>query len=79
MFSKCSFYGVILQLSEHFVTLVYGMIFEQDPPCMSHAVMEALVNIADWYISLLGTFIQMYNTEKASHVLPKFAMDKLVM
>jgi len=41
--------------------------------------MEALVNIVDWYASPFGTLIQMYNVEKASHVLPKFSMDKLVM
>lgn len=32
LFSKWSFPGVIIHLSNHFVTLVYRMIFEQDPP-----------------------------------------------
>lgn len=41
--------------------------------------MEALVNIEYWCASPLGTFIQMYNVEKAPYVLPKFSMDKLVM
>ena len=46
---------------------------------MSQAMMEALIDIIDWYASALGTFIQMHNAEKASHVLPNFSMDKLVM
>jgi len=46
---------------------------------MSQAMMEALIDIADWYASPLGTFILMYNAEKAPHVLPNFSMDKLVM
>lgn len=79
LFSKCSFYGVIIQFSNHFVTLVYKIIFKQDPPCMSHATIESLIDIANWYASPLGTFIQMYIAEKALHVLPKFLMDKLVM
>lgn len=41
--------------------------------------MKALINIADWYASPSNTFIQMYNVEKPPHVLPMFAMDKLVM
>ena len=46
---------------------------------MSKATMEALINITYWYASPLGTFIQMYNVEKALYVLTKFSMDKLVM
>lgn len=46
---------------------------------MSQAVMEALIDIADWYASPFSTFIQMYSVEKALHVLPKFSMDNLVM
>ncbi len=79
MFSKCIFKGVITQLSNHFFTMVYKIIFEQDPPCMSKATMEALVNIAYWYSSPFVTFIRMYNTEKSLHVLLKFALDKLIM
>jgi len=55
------------------------MIFEQELPCMSQAMMATLVNIANWYASPLGTFIRMYNVEKTLHVLPMFAMDKLIM
>lgn len=79
MLSECSFIGVITQLSDHFVTLVYKMKFKQDPPCMSKVEMEALIDIADWYASPSSTFIQMYNTEKPLHVLSKFSLDKLVM
>lgn len=46
---------------------------------MSQETMEALIDIANWYASSLGTFIRMYNMEKALHVLPKLYMDKLVM
>lgn len=41
--------------------------------------MEALIDIAHWYASPLGTFIWMYNVKKALHILTKFSMDKLVM
>lgn len=79
LFSKFIFRGVITQFSDHLVILVYNMIFEKDPPCMSMETMEALIDIADWYASPFGTFICMYSMEKPHHVLPKFAMDKLVM
>lgn len=59
--------------------MVYKMIFEQDRPYMLHGVMEALIDIADWYASPLGIFIWVYNVEKAPHVFPKFSMDKIFM
>ena len=46
---------------------------------MFQAMMEALIDIEDWYVSPLCTFIGMYNVEKALHVLPKFSIDKLIM
>ena len=55
------------------------MIVEKDPPYMLKEAMDPLFNITYWYASPLGTFIWMYNTEKAQHVLLKFSMDKLVM
>lgn len=47
LLSKCSFRGVIIWFSNHFVTLVYRMIFEQDPPCMLEEEMDALLGLAD--------------------------------
>ena len=41
--------------------------------------MEALLGIADWYASPSDTFILMFSAEKPPHVLPKFALDVLVM
>jgi len=41
--------------------------------------MEALLNIADWYASPDDTFIKMYNTKKALHLLPKLSTNKMVM
>ena len=67
LFFKCNFRGVILQLSDNFVTLVYMMIFEQDLPYMSQAAIEALVNIVDWYASPNHTFIGMFGGDKPLH------------
>ena len=79
MLSECSFRVVITWLSNNFVTSVYKMIFEQDPPCMLKAAMEALTDIADWYASPSDTFIWMYNVEKPPHVLPKFSLEIVIM
>lgn len=67
------------RLFDHFISPLYMMIFEQDPPCMSEVTMEVLLNIADWYTSPDGTFIRMQNTEKDLHLFSKFSIDKLVM
>jgi len=41
--------------------------------------MTTLIDMANWYGSLFGNFIHMYNEKKPPHVLPKFSMNKLVM
>lgn len=76
---KCSFKGVITQLSDHFVIHLYKMIFEQDPPSMSKEEMEASIGIANLYTSLSSTFIRIFSAEKPPHLLPKFSLDVLVM
>ena len=55
------------------------MIFEQDPPYMLMATMDALIDISNWYASLSNTFIRMYDTENPSHVIPKFSFNVLAM
>ena len=57
LFSECNYKGVVIWLSNHFVTPMYKLIFKQDPPCMSKEVMKELLGIADWYASPSGTFI----------------------
>ena len=67
------------RLSDYFASPLYLMIFEQDLPYMSQEAMEALLNIGDWYASPDDTFIKMYNTKKASHLLPNLSTNKMVM
>lgn len=79
MLSECSFIGVITRLSNYFVTPIYKMIFEQDPPCMSKETIEALIDIIDLYASPFDSFIRIYSTKNPMHVLSKFSLDILVM
>lgn len=67
------------RLSDHFILLLYKMIFKQDQPYMSQEAKEALHKIADWYASLGGTFIGMFGKEKPPHEISRFSMDKFVM
>jgi len=53
------------------------MIFEENPLCMTQEAMKALLNIADWYASLGGTFIKMFGGEKPLHALPRFSTYNL--
>jgi len=46
---------------------------------MLKITMEVLIDITDWCASSSGTFIQMYNAKKPSHVLLKFSFDILIM
>ncbi len=75
--SECSYQEVMVMLLEHFISPMYRMIFEQDPPYMSWEVMQSLLNIADWYASASGTFIRMFDLEKPLDELPRFTTNKL--
>lgn len=46
---------------------------------MSQEAIEAIVDIADWYASPGGTFIRVFGRENPTHVLPRYATDKLIM
>lgn len=61
------------------VTPVYRLIFEQDSPYMSEEAMKAFLGIADWYGSPNDMFVRVFSADKSSNVLPKFALDVLVM
>lgn len=67
------------RLDYHFIILVYKLIFEKNPPCMSQEVMEEILNIVYWYASPSGTFIKVFCGEKPPRVLPRYATEKLVM
>jgi len=76
---ECNYRGVKARLFDHFIAPLYAMIFEQDLPCMFQEVMGEFLNIVDSYTSPNGTFIRMYNVEKALHLLWRFSMDMLSM
>jgi len=59
----------MVRLTYDFIILLYKLIFEKYPPCMSREAMEAIINIAYWYASLDGTFIIVFGGEKPLHVL----------
>lgn len=68
-----------MRLSHDFVIPYYKLIFEHDPPYMSQGEMVALINIANWYSSLSGTFVRIVGGEKSPHVLPRLSTNNLVM
>jgi len=59
--------------------MLYKIVFEEDPTCMSREVMEVIVDIAYWFVSPSGTFIRFFGREKPLHILPWYAIDKLIM
>lgn len=77
--SECSYRVLIAQLIGYFIIQLYKLIFEEDPPCMTQEVMEAITEIANQYASLGEKFIRLFDGEKRLHVLPRYANEKLVM
>ena len=64
VFSDCSHRGVMEKLTDHFLILLYQMIFEEEPRCMSRGEMEEVEDIIDWFPSLDGTFLKILGGQK---------------
>ena len=67
------------KLIDHFLIPLYKLIFEEEPPCMSHGVMEAISEITDWYASPYATFLRVFSGEKSPHVFPRYSVDNIFM
>lgn len=77
--SDHSHWGVMEQLTNLSIILLYKLIFEEEPPCMSRGEMEVITKITDWYASLGGTFLRVFNKENLLHVLPRYATNNIFM
>lgn len=77
--SECSYKGVIEKLTNNFLIPLYRLIFQEEPPCMSHQVMEVVLELEDWFASLECTFLREFGGHKSPHLLPRYATNKLVM
>lgn len=66
-------------LTNHFIISLYMLLFGEEKSCMSLGEMEEISKIIDWFPSLGNNFLSVFNEEKSSHVLPRYAIDNLVM
>ena len=57
---ECRDKGAMEKLTDHFLILLYKMIFEEEPPCMSHGAMEVVSKIVDLFASPYDTFLRMF-------------------
>jgi len=48
------------KLIDHFLIPLYNLIFKEEPPCMSHGAMEAVVEITYWFASPYDTFLRVF-------------------
>lgn len=46
---------------------------------MSHEAMDSVSNVSDWFASPDDTYLRVFGCQKPSHLLPRYAIDKLVM
>lgn len=47
-------------MTYNFIIVLYWMIFEEEPPYMSHQAMEAVEELADWFASLDDTYLKVF-------------------
>lgn len=64
---------------EHFFKVLYQMIFEEEAPCMSHEAMKIVTKVANWFASLDGTYLKVFDCQKPPHILLRYVTDKVIM
>lgn len=79
LLSYCNHRGVMEKLTGQFLIPLYKMIFEEEPPCMSLGAMEAISEIVDWFTSLDGTLIRVFDRQNSLHLLPRYTTNKIFM
>ena len=57
LLSDMSFTGAYDRLADNLFIVIFQMIYEIDPPCMTNQVKESLHDIVDWFSTLEVTYI----------------------
>jgi hypothetical protein len=72
--AKDSFYEIC-----HFVIIpLHKIFFGFEPPRISHAIIENLKIVADWFIEEHFSYIRVYGCSIPPHALPKILPDRLI-
>lgn len=77
--SECSYKGVIKNSTDHILIPLYMIMFWEEPPCISCGEMKEMLELANWFALLDGTFLRVFSCRKSPHLLLSYAIDKLVM
>jgi len=67
------------KLTDHFLILLYKLVFKEGPPRMSCGVVDVVSEIKDWFASSNGTFLRVFGGQNSPHLLLRHANDQLVM
>jgi hypothetical protein len=72
--AKDSFYEIC-----HFVIIpLHKIFFGFEPPRISHAIIENLKTVADWFIEEHFSYVRVYGCSIPPHALPKILPDRLI-
>jgi hypothetical protein len=72
--AKDNFYEIC-----HFVIIpLYRIFFGYEPPRISHAILENLKKVADWFFEEHFSYIRVFGCAVPPHALPKLLPDRLV-
>jgi hypothetical protein len=66
-------------ICEYFLVPLYVMIYKQKPLRISTKAMKYIKDIGDWYIGRYFTYIRVYGCASATHLLPRYIPDKLMI
>lgn len=74
-----SYRGLFEILVDFFFKVLYKIIFEEEITCMSREAMSLVLEGSYWFASPDGTYLRVFSYCKPSHMLSRYAMDKVVM
>jgi hypothetical protein len=69
---------IFYDICDYFMDPLHKSIFGLFPHRISPGALKGLKDIGDWYVKKYYTYIQIYGTIGAPHLLPKYVPDKLL-
>jgi hypothetical protein len=66
-------------ICDEFINYIYFIIFEKEFPRLSSTTKKMIAKVGHWYLDEHSTYIEVFVTTRAPHLLPAHVPDRLVV
>jgi hypothetical protein len=64
---------------DQFIACIYSLLFRKECPRLSGEAKKVISKVGHWYLDECETYIRVFGTTRAPHLLPIYVLDRLVL